>query len=178
MIDAIRASEATLEDKVMLRTRELRQSEALLRKSEGRFRTTFENAPLGVIAFTPGGRLLAVNQGVCDIVGYGREELLAMTVIDLTHPDHWPASAGLSQRALAGEMPGFSIELQYAHQDRRSIWCSLSATLIRRADGAPDYFIGIVENIERRKHAEDERNEALERLRRIASQVPGDRKSV
>jgi PAS domain S-box-containing protein len=54
-----------------------KETEAL-RESEERFRATFEHAPMGIDHVNPGGRWLCVNQRVCDILGYTREELLAL----------------------------------------------------------------------------------------------------
>ena len=55
---------------------ERKQAEETLRASEEHFRTTFEQAAVGMAHTAPGGRWLRVNQKLCDIIGYNREELL------------------------------------------------------------------------------------------------------
>ena len=47
-----------------------------MRESEERFRWTFEQAAVGMAHASPQGKLLRVNQKLCDILGYTREELL------------------------------------------------------------------------------------------------------
>ncbi|MDB5291574.1 MAG: domain S-box protein, partial [Phycisphaerales bacterium] len=66
---------------------ERKKIEDALRESEERFRGTFENAAVGIANVDFEGRWLRVNQRLCDIVGYTREELLQKTFQDITHPD-------------------------------------------------------------------------------------------
>ena len=54
-----------------------REAEEALRRTEERFRATFEQAAVGMAHTAPDGRLLRINQRFCDIVGYSRRELLA-----------------------------------------------------------------------------------------------------
>src|SRR6266705_3089220 len=65
----------------------LRQSKQALETSEARFRSIFEQARLGMATASPEGRYLQVNQALCRFLGYERDELLKMTVFDVTHPD-------------------------------------------------------------------------------------------
>lgn len=55
------------------------RQQTLLRESEERFRATFEQAAIGIAHVAPDGQWLRVNQKLCDIVGYPREELLQKT---------------------------------------------------------------------------------------------------
>src|SRR5260370_21551870 len=78
-------------------------SEASLPESEELFRATFERAVIGIAHFSPGGRWLRVNQRLCDLLGYDRDELAARTSQDLTHPDDRDAAIAHGQPVLAGE---------------------------------------------------------------------------
>lgn len=55
---------------------DLKQQMAELRQSEVLFRTTFEQAAVGLAHVAPDGRWLRVNQRLCEILGYTTEELL------------------------------------------------------------------------------------------------------
>ncbi|MGZ5059065.1 MAG: CHASE domain-containing protein [Methylobacter sp.] len=127
---------------------------AALAQSEERFRSTFEDAPVGVVNVSLDGRFLAVNQGFCDLVGYSENELMTVTFMQLTHPDYQCSSADNIRQTLAGEMAGFKMEKKYLRKDGGLVWGNLSAKLIRKPDGAPDYFIAVIENIDSRKQAE------------------------
>ncbi|MGZ5585682.1 MAG: PAS domain S-box protein, partial [Methylobacter sp.] len=127
---------------------------AALAHSEERFRSTFEDAPVGVVNVSLDGRFLAVNQGFCDLVGYSGDELLGMKFMQLTHGDYQEASADNIRKTLAGDIVGFNMEKIYLRKNGDSVWGNLSVKLIRHTDGSPDYFVAVIENIDRRKQAE------------------------
>jgi two-component system sensor histidine kinase/response regulator len=133
-----------------------------LRDSEERFRSTFENAAVGIGHRHLNGRFLRVNQKFCNILGYPRDELLQRTGLGITHPDDLAAGVDLEQALLCGESPGFTLEKRYLHRDGSPVWVELSVSLQRDGAGKPDYFIGIVQDISERKRLEGELRQAKE----------------
>ena len=81
---------------------ERKQAQEALRESEERFRGTFENAAVGIAHVDAEGRFLLVNEKLCDIVGYTREELLARAFRDVTHPEDLAANLEQFECAHAG----------------------------------------------------------------------------
>ncbi|HSX72057.1 MAG TPA: PAS domain S-box protein, partial [Pseudomonas sp.] len=130
------------------------QHDAERLQSELRFRATFEQAAVGIAHLAPDGRWLRVNQRLCQMLGYGREQLLRLTFQDITHPDDLDKDLGLTRQLLAGEIPRLSLEKRYLHRDGGVLWANLSATLVRRTNGEPHYFISVVEDIGVRKQQE------------------------
>ena len=151
---------------------EQRRAEESLRASENRFRAVFENAAVGIARVAPDGRLLEVNQRLCDIVGYTREELMTKTFADITHPDDLEEDLRAMRRMLAGEIENFSREKRYCRKDGSIVWVNLTVSLVRKADGSPDYFISVFEDISARKQAEEKLRESEERLS-LASRAAG-----
>src|SRR3954453_20063191 len=141
-----------------------RRTEDALRESEERFRGTFENAGVGIADCDVQGRFLRVNQKLCEIVGYTREELLQKTWQDLTHPDD--LAAGLEQflPLLRGEQPGYSLENRYVRKDGSLVWIDQAVSLRRDAAGTPAYVIAILQDISERKRLEEELSLANARL--------------
>jgi PAS domain S-box-containing protein len=130
------------------------RAEEALRRSEERFRLTFEQAAIGVANISTEGRFLMVNQKLCDIVGYSREELLGgMSFQDITHPEDLEANIEQFQKALDDGLPHFSIEKRYVHKSGRPVWVSLTASLVHDP-GGPPYLINVIEDITQRKQAE------------------------
>src|SRR5262245_61227131 len=140
--------------------------------SEARFRAIFENAAVGIACVAPYGRWLEVNQRFCDIVGYTREELLTKTFGDITHPDDQEQDLRAMRRMLAGEIDTYLREKRYYHKDGSVAWANLTTSLMRKADGSPDYFISIIEDISERKWSEERLLEREERLL-LASRAAG-----
>ncbi len=126
------------------------------RRVEEQFRANFEQAAVGIAHVGPDGRWLRVNQRLCDIVGYTRDELLARTFQDITHPADLEADLAYVHQVLAGEIATYSMEKRYLRQDRSVVWINLTVSLVRDAAGAPRYFISVIEDIDRRKRAEEE----------------------
>jgi hypothetical protein len=124
------------------------------RGSEKRFRAIFEQAAAGIALLAPDGRWLLANQKLCDTVGYPRDELLGKTFQDITHPDDLPADLGYLQQMLAGEVRSCSMEKRYIRRDGATVWINQSIALVRGLDSTPDYFIALMEDIQRRKEAE------------------------
>lgn len=150
---------------------QLGQSAAAARQSEQRFRATFEQAAVGVALMAPDGHWLQVNQKLCQIVGYSQQELLTLTFQEITHPDDLPLGLSQMQRMLAGEIQTYALEKRYRRQGGGWIWVNLTFALVRTPDGAPDYFITVVEDIQRRKVAEAAIERSAQRLRYLAEIV-------
>jgi PAS domain S-box-containing protein len=144
--------------------RERRKDIEALHESEARFRSIFENAAVGIARVAPDGRWLEVNQRLCDILGYACEELMTKTFGDITHTDDLEADLMMLRRMLAGEVDTYLREKRYHRKDGSVVWVALTSSLMRKADGSPDYFVSIIEDISARKQAEENLREREERL--------------
>lgn len=133
---------------------ERRRWEQKLKESEDRFRTTFEAAAVGMAHVGPDGRWLRINDRLCEISGYSREELLGMTYLDLTPEEDRDASVGRVRRLLDGRLGSYSMERRYVRKDGRRVWVNLSVSLVRKPSGEPDYLVCVAEDITERKLAE------------------------
>ena len=147
-------------------------AEEALRESEERFRATFEQATVGVSHVALDGRWVRVNQKLCDIVGYPREELLRLTFQYITHPEDLDRDVGHLRRMLEGETDSYSTEKRYVRKDGSLIWINLSTSLLRDSSGEPKYFISVTEDITERKRVEEELKLSEERFRNIVEQSP------
>jgi PAS domain S-box-containing protein len=140
---------------------EWKQAEAGLRESEARFRGTFDNAAVGIAHVGLDGRWLRVNDTLCRITGYPREELLVHTFGDITHPEDLDADWAQARRLLAGEIDTYTMEKRYIRKDGSIVPIELTGSLVRDHGGAPDYFISVVTDVSARKRAEAEMRDAM-----------------
>lgn len=148
------------------------QSAADAYASEQRFRATFEQAAVGIALVAPDGHWLRTNQKLCEIVGYSHDELLNKTFQDITHPDDLESDLMLAKQVLAGEIETYSKEKRYLRKDNQLVWINLTVALVRHTDGSPEYFISVVEDIQRRKAAESALRESQERLQLLIDHAP------
>ncbi len=144
-----------------------------VRETEALFRTTFEQAAVGMAQVGLDGRWLRVNRRLCDIAGRDRETMLALTFQDITHPDDLDADLDLVRRLLAGEVESYTMDKRYLRPDGSTVWIALTAALARHPDGAPAYFIAVVEDTQQRKDAETALIDSRRKLQAIVDHVPG-----
>lgn len=141
-------------------TERQRAAEAL-RTSEGRFRTLFEQAAVGVAEIdTLSGRFLTVNRKYCDIVGYSEAEMLTLDFPSITHPEDLAADLAHMEKLKSGQIRDFDIEKRYFRKDGHIVWVELTVSPMWAPGKPPDKHIAIVQDITRRKEVERQ----LERL--------------
>ncbi|MFO1322352.1 MAG: PAS domain S-box protein [Burkholderiales bacterium] len=149
----------------------LKLAELALRRSESRFRGTFEQAAVGLCHSAPDGRFLRINRRFCEIVGYSTPEMLRFTFSDITHPDDLPADLDNVRALLAGEVDTYALEKRYLRSDGTHVWVNLTVSLATAEDGTPDYFIGVVEEITGRKLAEERVQAALHEKETLLKEI-------
>jgi len=156
--------------------RAVRLRTAEVQESEHRFRLTFEQAAVGIAHVGLDGQWLRVNQKLCDIVGYTREDLSRLTFQDMTYPEDLDADLALVRKCLAGEIPTYSMEKRYIRQNGSLIWIQLTVSLARGRRNEPQYFISIVEDIDERKRLEEQlrHSQKMEAIGRLAGGVAHD----
>ncbi|HEY6838591.1 MAG TPA: PAS domain S-box protein [Geobacteraceae bacterium] len=135
---------------------EHKQVERDLVQSEQRFRAAFEDAAIGMCLTGADGRFLAVNHSLCDMLGYTRQELLAMSAREVTHPGDVERSATWTSAMLANETSTTHVEKRYVHRDGRTVWAMVSKFLLRDSCGTPLYFINQLQDITERKNLENQ----------------------
>lgn len=140
--------------------RQARSAQDALSESERRFRSTFDQAAVGIALVAPDGRWLMVNQKLCDIVGYGWDELQLLGFQDITHPDDLNSDLAYVEKMLTGEIATYTMEKRYLRKGGGMVWVNLTVALARDEAGAPDYFISVIEDIQLRKQAEESLHKA------------------
>lgn len=171
--EAHEVASALIEASALLesRTNALRQSNTELLAKEAQFRSVFEQAAVGIALVGLDGKWVQVNDRLCEIVGYPREKLLSLSFQDITHAEDLAADLHLVGQLVDGRIPSYSMEKRYVRQDGFPVWANLFVSLVRTSDGTPNYFVSVLEDIQRRKEVETAlateratREQQLERL--------------
>ncbi len=150
-----------------------KHAEETLRRSEERFRHNFELGLIGMAITSPTKGCLEVNDELCRILGYTREELLQRTWGDLTHPDDLGADLAQFDRVIAGEIDGYSMDKRFIHKDNHVIDAIISVRCMRSQYRSIDYFVALLQDVTDRKRAENALREERDRFTKIAEAAPG-----
>ncbi len=135
--------------------------------AEARFRTFFDNAPIGKCMTGPDGRLAMVNPALCRMLGYSAEELSSRNFTAITHPDDIGKSRDALQRMLAGECDQSAMDKRYLARDGRTVWVHMTILLVRDPGGRPQYFITHIEDITHARELEEARRAIEGRYRAL-----------
>ncbi|HEY3251866.1 MAG TPA: PAS domain S-box protein [Ignavibacteria bacterium] len=139
-------------------TEQKRAEEALLR-SEEKFRSLFDlSGACQAVADPKTGKLLMVNQRLCDFLGYTREELKEKTFIDISHPDDITKTREYYKKLLKGDFPEYTMEKRYIRKDGSVVWGEITASVMRSSDRNIIYSFAIIQDITARKIAEKHLN--------------------
>jgi diguanylate cyclase (GGDEF)-like protein/PAS domain S-box-containing protein len=156
---------------VYLVTDDERQRKIDLSSGSAGFQMSFDQIGVGMsITMIDGSSM--VNDALCELVGRTREEIAAVTLFSLFHPEDRTQDFELGTRAFAGEIDGWTREKRMIRSDGVIVWVLETVTMIRDEDGEPVHFLSQCLDIGDRKRAEAERDEAEERATFMADGIP------
>lgn len=139
---------------------------------ESYYRAIFDNAGVGITRVDLRGALADVNQKFCDMLGYSREELLGSGVSALTHRDDHGQGAAFRQQLVSGALNSVTGEKRFLHKNGSTLWGRRTMSIVRDAEGNPQFIISIVEDITSRKQIEQ--RQALEHAVTLSlAEAPG-----
>ena len=128
-------------------------------RMEERLRAIVRLAPIGIGIVDLDGHTVLSNDALCAMLGYTADEFADVTFETFTHPGDVARNDELFAEMVAGRSERFDMDKRYIHGDGHVVWGRLQVSLLRDADGAPAYAIGMVEDVteEKRLRAELER---------------------
>ena len=140
-----------------------KQAEDALRESEARFRSVFEMGTVGMAILTTDNRWHDVNDRLCDILGYSREELANLEWSQITHPNDLGDEQDIMKQASQGRINSFSHEKRYIRKNGEVIYAHVWVRCIRRPDGSIAHYLAIVEDITQTRMTQQAVINALEK---------------
>ncbi len=141
-----------------------KSAENALRESEARFHTIFNEADLGIELLDLSGRVVESNPAFQRILGYSPEELRQMNHLEFTHPEDAVLNKRLVDDLVGGRRERIQFEKRFLHKDGHVVWGRVSLSLYRGEDGAPQYILGLVDDITADKQIRAELAEVQRRL--------------
>lgn len=133
-------------------------------EQEQRLAATYEHIAIGISEVAPDGSFLRVNEAMCAMTGFGRDELMSGRLFRHTHPDDADADRQGFRKQLAGELEFYSMEKRFIRKDGRVIWISVRSSPVRSGDGQLLYVVRVVQDITERKAAEQRQKLLIDEL--------------
>jgi two-component system sensor histidine kinase UhpB len=150
---------------------ELLRVNASIIKSEANFRSTFDQSPVGSIMVGLDKCFIKCNAAFCSFLGYSEQELIGKKISDITYPEDLSIGMKELEDLLNKKIETFSTQKRYLHKDGSIVWGEISICLVHDANNKALYFLPIVQDITKRKLAEDELKSSLEQLHQLAQYI-------
>jgi formate hydrogenlyase transcriptional activator len=148
-----------------------KMAEEELIESTERFQLSFKIANIAICLVSPEGRFVMVNNQMCKMFGYSKEELEAMSTEDFAHPEDLGISPKYIQQAISGSVDHQRFVKRYVHKDGHIVWGEVSSTIVRNDAGNPQYFISYLLDITERKQAEIELRNAFKEIEQLKTRL-------
>jgi PAS domain S-box-containing protein len=144
---------------------EQKKALAKLQESEARLRAIYENASIGIALVSLDGHPLAVNPAILSMTGYTEQEMLALSGLDLSHPDDHAAALEPMRELIEGRQDAYQIETRFVRKNGQVYWVRQRISSVRGADGKPAYLVVMVEDIDDQKRILAELQQSESRFR-------------
>jgi PAS domain S-box-containing protein len=119
-----------------------------------RLAAIYDNVGAGIVEVDEDGRMLRVNQQLCQLTGYSASELLGRTIFQETLPEDVDGDLRQFKRQLAGEIDRYSIEKRIFRNNGDHFWAAVTSSSIQDSAGRFLYAVRVQHDITGRKLAE------------------------
>ena len=133
----------------------LEKQSTALRESEERFRSAFNNAPIGIALVAPSGSWLKVNHALSQILGYSEEEFLATDFQAFIHPQDLGDTLVKFHELISHKIPASQMEHRYLHKSGKTVWTAWSVSTASDAQASQPSLIFQIQDITDKKLAEE-----------------------
>jgi PAS domain S-box-containing protein len=120
------------------------------------FRRAFEGAPLAMAMLGADDRVRYANPALCRLSGYGRDELAALTLGDLMHPDDRAGAATARRAVVAGRVATSTVDARLVRPDGRAVWASISCAASSDGEGGAGGLVAQLVDVTEQKRVERE----------------------
>lgn len=144
---------------------ERKSVEEALRASKEDFQRYFNMSTVGMAVTAPEKGWVEVNDRLCQMLGYSKEELTQLTWTEVTHPDDLDSNLVLFEQLMSGQIESYQLDKRYICKDKSVIHTTVYVTCHRSPGGQVHHLLTSVIDISKRKQAEQKLRASEERFR-------------
>ncbi|MGO4906289.1 PAS domain S-box protein [Flavobacterium sp. W20_MBD1_R3] len=133
-----------------------------LQLSEQQFKGAFENSAVGMAIVNHDGYWIEVNNRLCEILGYTKEEFKTLTFQEITYFEDLKHNLAQKEKLVSSEVLYFSLEKRYIHKNKSLVWVHLSVSTVRNNLGEILHYIPQIIDISERIKMEEHNNFLIE----------------
>jgi len=133
--------------------------EEQLKESQERFVTIFEKSRVANKIININLKMIQINDALCTMLGYSKEELLGTTILQYTHPDFIQYWHDMHEALWKKELPSFSLEACLIKKDKSQIWVLVNT--IRFRDKGETLGYTALQDITERKQLDKHKDEFI-----------------
>ncbi len=141
----------------------IKEAEQQVRLNEMRLRGFFEQSLIGMTIISLEKNILQINDRLCEMWGYSREELLQMDWTQITHPDDLDVEIVQFNRLITGEISDYDVEKRFICKDGTVVHTAVAVSALYNGDQITN-VIALLQDITQRKHAEQALKNSEERF--------------
>lgn len=149
---------------------ERKKAEEVIRDSEERFRTFFENEPEYCYMVSPDGKILSVNNSALKALGYKKSELIGKSIKTVYAPEILPKMERIFKKwKITGNIENEEMIIVTKKGERRSIL--LSASAVKDHRGKIQHSISVQRDITERKQVQEALRSSEDRYRTVSELI-------
>jgi len=118
--------------------------------SAGYLRQAFEDAPVAMALVGPEDRMVYTNRALCRLSGYAHDQLGALTVAELIHPEDRDSAAAARRSVLSRTVPTSTVDARLVRPDGRTAFASISCSSTGDGPGASHLIVQMIDVTEQR----------------------------
>jgi PAS domain S-box-containing protein len=123
---------------------------------DARLAATYEHVGVGIVEVDRDGRMLRVNQRLCDLMGCPATELLGKTIFDETMPEDVGPDHERFRAQVAGTLDRYTVEKRIRRNGGEHFWAEVTSSSVRDSAGRFLYAVRVQYDISARKKAEQD----------------------
>lgn len=144
---------------------ERHRAEQAVRDAEAKYRSLFEQAPIGIVVANPDSTFAQVNRAFCEMLGYTTDELVGRSFVDITHKDDIGDTPAWAARVLEKATSIIRFQKRYLRKDGSTVQAETTVSVVRDDGGSVLYALAMIEDVTERRLLEHQ----LEQIQRIES---------